>query len=371
MRTFLSTGEASGDAYGAALVAAMRERGEKGPFEGLGGPRMRAGGVALVADSSRWGAIAISQSLPLVRRVFLAYFRTRRALATGAPGLFVPIDFGYVNVRLARHAKRRGWRVLYFVPPGSWRRHRQGRDLPNVTDGIATPFSWSAELLRGMGADARWFGHPIKSLVRRGSGKGPESPVLALLPGSRDHEIAANLPVLAEALRDWPHPLEIALAPGAEPAAVRARWPRPQDAFTVGDTLGVLRRARAAVVCSGTATLEAALLRVPTVVVYEADEKMRREERVLTRLGLFRRPEYVALPNILLQRAAVPERVDRVDPRWLRGQVEALWADGPERTAQLDAFEELDALLGPADAIAKTAEWAMEIGRDPAPPPIP
>ena len=110
-------------------------------------------------------------------------------------------------------------------------------------------------------------------------------------------------------------------------------------------------------VCSGTATLEAALLRVPTVVVYQADGRMRREAWILSRLGLFRRPAHFSLPNILLERSAVPELVDRVDPAALRARVEALWADGAERAAQLADFEALDAILGPDDAIERTAEW--------------
>ncbi|RYG19321.1 hypothetical protein EON82_21605, partial [bacterium] len=174
MRIFVSTGEASGDAYGAALVGELRARGEAGPYEGLGGTRMRDQDVDLLADSSHWGAITISQSLPLVRRVMGSYYRAKRALSAGQPGLFVPIDFGYVNIRLARHAKARGWKVLYFVPPGSWRRHKQGKDLPAVTDAIVTPFSWSAEILERMGANVRWFGHPIKSLLGDGSGILPE-----------------------------------------------------------------------------------------------------------------------------------------------------------------------------------------------------
>jgi lipid-A-disaccharide synthase len=361
-RIFVSAGEASGDAYGAALVQELRERAEKGPFEGLGGPRMKAEGVLLVADSSHWGAISIAHALPLVRRVLGSYYRAKRVLSIGEPGLFVPIDFGYVNIRLAGHAKAKGWRVLYFVPPGSWRRHKQGKDLPAVTHRIVTPFSWSAEILERMGANVRWFGHPIKSLLQKGADV-PPAPhqVLAVLPGSRAHEIENNLPIIAEALKDWPHPVEFALAPSADAESIRSRWPRKDDTFTIGDTVGVLRRARAAVVCSGTATLEAALLRVPLTVVYQADEKMRREERILTRLGLFRRPEYVALPNILLQRPAVPETIDRVDPAKLRAEIERLWEDSPEREKQLADFEELDRILGPADAIAKTAEWAREL----------
>lgn len=359
-RIFLSAGEASGDAYGAALVQELKRLGESGPFEGLGGKRMTAEGVTVVADSSQWGAISISHALPLVRKVFRSYLRTKRALSKAPAGLFIPIDFGYVNIRLARHARKKGWKVLYFIPPSSWRRDKQGKDLPAVTHMVVTPFSWSATILRNMGADARWYGHPIKSLVSGGV-EGGERSVLALLPGSRKHEIANNLPILAKALKDWPHPVEFALAPGADAETMRAQWPRKGDMFTVGDTVGVLHRARAAIVCSGTATLEAALLKVPTVVVYQADDKMRREEKVLVRLGLFRRPQYVALPNILLQRDAVPEMIDRVDPAALRKAVQALWPDGPTRNEQLSAFEELDVLLGPNDAIAKAAEAAREL----------
>ena len=362
MRTFVSAGEASGDAYGAALVEALLRRGERGPFEGVGGPRMAAAGVPILADSSRWGAISIAHSLPLARNGVITYYRAKRLLNAGTPGLFLPIDFGHINIRLARHAKNRGWRVLYFVPPGSWRRDRQGRDLPALTDAIVTPFSWSAEMLNAMGASAHWFGHPIKSLVRATALPAVRE-TLAVLPGSRTHEIASNLPVLAESLRDWPHPLEFGLAPGADVQAIRARWPRPEDAFTVGDTRGVLRRARVAAVCSGTATLEAALLRVPSVVIYQADAGMRREAAIMERLGLFRRPEHYALPNILLQRRAVPELTEFVDPVQLRAGLEALWPDGPAREAQLASLDELDALLGPDDAIERAADLIVEMGR--------
>lgn len=360
MRIFLSAGEASGDAYGAALVRALRDRGYSGSFEGAGGPRMAAEGVEMLADTSRFGAMSIGHSLPQLPYGLASYYRAKHRLAQGERGIIVPIDFGAVNIRLIRYAKRIGWRVLYFVPPGSWRRDRQGKDLPILTDRIVTPFSWSAEILAAMGADVRWFGHPIKSLLRGGTVSPPDRPTLAVLPGSRAHELKNNLPILARALRDWPHALEFGLSTGADTEAIRAQWPRSHDLFTVGDARGVLRRAHAAVVCSGTATLESTLLRVPTVVFYEADDRMRREAATLERLGLFRRPEFYSLPNILLQRRAVPELVDRVDPAALRASVEAIWTEGPERAAQLADFEELDRLLGPDDAIDRTADWILD-----------
>src|SRR5438128_1146184 len=124
MRVLISTGEASGDAYGAALVREMMRLlgSESGSwlFEGAGGVAMRDAGVGLLADSSSWGAIGAFHALGVAPRVLSGARRLRAELETGPTGLFVPIDFGFVNIRLARVAKAKGWKVLYFVPPGSW-----------------------------------------------------------------------------------------------------------------------------------------------------------------------------------------------------------------------------------------------------------
>jgi len=367
MRIFLSAGEASGDAYGAGIVREMKRlRGVELTFEGIGGKRMRAAGVTLHADSAIWGAISISQSLKIYPRVVRGYYETKSQFAQGTPGLFIPIDFGFANIRLARHAKKHGWKVLYFVPPGSWRRDRQGGDLVTLTDAVSTPFKWSAEILNRMGANAHWFGHPIKQLLRDSLKPVESQNDLAVLPGSRLHEIAENLPLVAEALKNpalASIPVTFALAPSVDENAFRVRWQslttnRENDRFVIGDTYGVLRAARAAIVCSGTATLEAALCRCPMVVVYRVSRTVEIEAKILR----FKRPQYIALPNILLQRPCVPELLqDEATAAATSETVLALWQDGPAREAQLAGFDELDALLGPSDAITKTAELALSL----------
>lgn len=379
-RILLSAGEASGDAYAASLVRALRRLDPHLAFYGIGGTRLREEGATLFADSSKWGAISIVQSLKVVPRVWFGYRRTISALAKlapapGTPGLFIPIDFGYANIRLARHAKKHGWNVLYFVPPGSWRRDRQGRDLPSLTDAISTPFEWSASLLREMGGNALWFGHPIKQLLReRFADDAPAREdgrldTIAVLPGSRDHELEENLPVIAQTLRavgDMPavtHEVEFALAPHTDLEAFRSRWAalapeRSGDRFTVGDTHGVLSRARAGIVCSGTATLEAALLRCPMVVIYRVSKAVERESKLVG----FKRPKFIALPNILLDEAAVPELVqDEANPESIRSHLNAVMLEGETRSAQLSAFDRLNEILGPDDAVTRTAELAMDL----------
>lgn len=400
MRVFFSAGEASGDAYAAALLREMATLGNEWSFEGIGGPRLAAEDARIWADSSRWGAISILQSLRVAPKVVGGYSRGKYALRKGIPGLFIPIDFGYMNVKLARYAKSKGWKVLYFIPPGSWRRDKQGRDLPQVADEIVTPFPWSAEILGKMGASVHFFGHPLKQLIRDGrpneggmeaySSSPPQvhGPTLAILPGSRMHEIKENLSVIAGALSPGPAPsprtphrgerlepsntsvpshlsnlsVEFAVASSINLDELKRRWRklaprRESDLFTQGDTYGVLRRARAAIVCSGTATLETVLCRCPMVVMYRFG-KMTEMELRLRRV----KPRFIALPNVLFDREVVTELVQaRATPKRIRAALDELIGDGPARREQMTAFEELDAILGPDDAITKTAQLALAL----------
>ena len=370
MNVFFSAGEASGDAYAAALTAEIRHLNEIAPvgsqldlkFLGIGGKRLKDAGATLVADSSQWGAVSILESLKVYTKVFRGYYRCKRFLRRAEPGLFIPIDFGFVNTRLARHAKNFGWNVLYFAPPSSWRRDKQGRDLPTITDAVATPFSWSSDLLNAAGAHAHWFGHPIKQLLKdRQVGRAPStSDRIAVLPGSRSHEIKENLPLLAATMKE---PVEFALAPSVDLAKFKADWAklapgRAHDQFTQGDVYAVLTRCHAAVVCSGTATLEAALSRCPMVVIY----KLPKIAEVEAKLVRFKMPEFISLPNILLQRRIVPELVQtEATPENLRRELDRVLKDPAVKAAQLEGFEALEELLGPSDAITKSAQLALDM----------
>jgi lipid-A-disaccharide synthase len=367
VRVFICAGEASADAYGAVLAGEILKQGRDVLIEGVGGARMRAEGVKLHLDSSGWGVISIFQVMRRLPQLASGYYAIKKRLTQPSRDqrVFVPIDFGYMNIRLARHAKKSGWKVLYFVPPGSWRRDRQGRDLPEVTDAIVTPFSWSAEILRSMRADAYWFGHPIKQLLpdsRTVTARSAD--LLAVLPGSRAHEIDENLPLIAKALKGISvEKVEFALAPSVDPASFRGAWEvlsgRKGDTYTVGESAQVLSRAWAAIVCSGTATLEAALCRCPMVVVYKLSKGMQMEVKLLR----IKRPQYVALPNILMDRGVVPELIQEdATPEKLREELTVLMADSPTRAQQLTDFEELDELLGPSDAITKAADLVLELG---------
>ncbi len=371
MNVLVCAGEASGDAYGADLIREMKAAAtESHVYYAVGGVRLKASGAQLIADSSTWGVISITQSLRAYPRIALSYFRIRQFIQNTPPGLFIPIDFGFANIRLAKLAKAKGWKVLYFIPPGSWRRDKQGADLPAVTDAIVTPFPWSAEILNRMGANAHFFGHPIKQALRGSLAADTAIPFpadgktfrLAVLPGSRNHEIAEHVPIVAKTLPLLNQPnmeVTFALAPGADVDAFRRRWEsltgRTGDTIAVGRASQVLRSASAAIVCSGTATLEAALCRVPLVLIYEISPVMKVEAKIIG----FKRPKFIGLPNILLDREIVPEMVEEnASPEKIAAAIRAVVSDGGVQQA---AFDELEHLLGPEDAITQTAAFALQL----------
>jgi lipid-A-disaccharide synthase len=355
MRVFFSTGEASGDAYAAAIAQRL-----KGDFEleGIVGARGQAAGISPVADNRSWGSIGVLESLKVAPRAMRGYWAAIAWLKRGQPGLCVLIDYGYMNIRLARRAQALGWKTLYFVPPGSWRRDRQGGDLAKIADVIVTPFEWSAEILRANGANAFWFGHPIKQLISESGGEPRERHGIAVLPGSRIHEVENNVPAIALALRGYEGVVRLSCSPNVDRAELIELWKKSGggEVEVVTELYPALKASRAAVVCSGTATLESTLCGCPTVVVYRVSKLMVLEYRVL-------RPKikFISLPNVLLDRALVPELIHfEATPERIRSELDAVLVDGAARQAQLDGIAELDRVLGGDRAIDRTVELMLE-----------
>lgn len=212
MNIALFAGELSGDLIGGALAREIRRLEPDAHLWGLGSHSMRAEGVELLADSAPWGAIGIVEALKRVPTLLLHTLpMVRRALRERRPDAVVLIDFGAFNVPVARESHRIGLRVCYYFPPGAWRRTgNQGAELARITDVVATPFPWSAERFRALGVNAVCVGHPLVERVQptmtreafcNRFGMDPVQPIIGLLPGSRQHEVAHLMPVLLEAAR--------------------------------------------------------------------------------------------------------------------------------------------------------------------------
>lgn len=377
-RVLMVAGEASGDAQGARLAAALLRSDPALHLYGVGGPLMRAAGVETFVDIAELGVMGFAELGRGLGRALWLLRRVRAELrAQPRPDLFVPIDFPDFNLPLCRSARRAGVRVFYYVSPQvwAWRRGRM-RTIARNVDRMVVLYPFEADLLRSRGIDANFVGNPLAEDVcpsrspqqtRARYRLGADRPVVVLLPGSRRREVETLLPEMLEAVALLPGAPQVAVAEAASlpeglvPGLVRgAQRTRACSDVAVArdDTYNLIAAADVALVTSGTATVECALLGCPMVVVYRMSPLSYALVRRLVKVP------FIAMPNLLLGRRAVPELVqhDACAPR-MAAEVARLVAEPEDRRQTAQALSEVAALLLRPGAAARAAELALETMR--------
>jgi lipid-A-disaccharide synthase len=368
-RLLVSCGEPSGDLYAADLIRHLRGLTAEPPdVFGLGGERLEAEGARLLAhvrDLAVVGLWEVVSHLPRFRRIFrdlLAEVDRER------PDLAVLVDYPDFNLRVARALHRRRIPVVYYVSPQVWAwRPRRLRAIREHVAHMIVIFPFESRVYEDAGVPVTFVGHPLVDLVaperdRNGflaaHGLDPARPMVALLPGSRRKEIAHNLPPLAGAVRLLAQrrpdlQFLAAVAPSIDPRALRAGLP-PNVALVQGRTHAALSAADAAVVASGTATVEAALLGTPMVVVY-------RLSPLTYHLGRrFVKVPHVAMANLIAEKAIVPELIqDAFTPERVADALLPLLGTGGD--AMRAALAEVRGRLGAPGASRRAAEVVMGI----------
>lgn len=363
---FLSVGEPSGDLHGAALARSLKKRFPSCRLIGLGGPLMAAEGVELLADIGDlavMGFVEVLGRLPFFLRLKKTVFE---ALEREGVDLIIPVDYPGFNLRLARHARRSGIPVLYYIAPQVWAWHAsRAADLAHDADRIAVILPFEEEFLRKAGAAAEFVGHPLLDVRDDGpdrmewfrkEGLEPDAPLLAIFPGSRRQEILRHLSLFqdAAALLEERVPglqVRIAAASGQDDAMFGTRF------VTTRDTRDLLRHATAALVKSGTTTLEAALAETPFVVAYRMNPLSYRVAERLVKVP------HIALANLVADRRIVTELVqDAVTPKALRNELLPLLDEGSARRAgMVEALKDVRRALGRGGAAERVAEIAAEL----------
>jgi len=376
MRIALVAGEASGDRLGAGLVRALRERVPDARFLGVGGPLMAAEGVELLAPAETLSVMGLAEVLAHLPRLWRLRARLRRALLAARPDVLVGIDSPDFNLGLERALRRAGVPTVHYVSPSVWAwREGRVRTVARAADRVLTLFDFEEAFYRRHGVAATFVGHPLADLLpetpdreaaRAALGLKGGGPVVAVLPGSRRGEVARLGPVFAGAVA-WLAARRPALRFVAPMAgeAVEAPWraalarEAPQVPVTTvrGRAHEALAAADVALVASGTATLEALLLKRPMVVAYRLSPLTYAVARRLVRIGRY------ALPNLLAGADLVPELIqDAATPERLGAEVLG-WLGAPERRRRLEAaFGAIHRRLR-RDADRRAAEAVLEVAR--------
>jgi len=369
LRILISAGEASGDLYAAELLRELRARRPELQAFGLGGDALAAAGARLhahVRDLAVLGLTEVVRHLSRLRAIFkgvLAEVDRER------PDLAVLLDYPDFNLRLARELKRRGVPVVYYISPQIWA-WRGGR-IHSIRETVARMlvlFRFEEPLYRKAGVPVTFVGHPLVELVKpapdraaflRGLGIDPLRPLLAVLPGSRPQEIAHNLPRLVRALRgiQGRRPdvqVLLAQAPGLDGAELSAQVAGLSARVVAGQTHGIVGAADVALVASGTATVETAILGTPMVVVY-------RVSPLSYMLGRpFVRVPYYAMVNLIAERRVVPELMQGdFQPEAVERETLRLLDDEAARARMRDDLAEVCARLGTPGASARAAEAVL------------
>ena len=328
MRILISAGEASGEMYGAQLIEALHHLDASIEFFGVGGDRMRAAGCDTVVDTKDLAVVGITEILSHLPNILRLYKHLIREADRRKPDLAIVIDSPAFNWRVARQMKRRGIPTIYYVAPQFWA-WRQGRVrlLRDYIDKALVIFPFEEKFYRDRGVDATFVGHPLAELPyptisREDYAKeyakdfrlDPAKPWITLMPGSRMKEVRMNLPTIIDAAlllgKDYEYLLPVAPTLDREfleseiyQKAIAAGEIELPIIHFVPESLAALFHSRAGIVASGTATVEAAMMNTPFVMVYRVSPLTYILGKPRMKVPRF------AMVNLIAEEQVVPELV--------------------------------------------------------------
>ncbi len=362
-------GEASADGHGARVMRSLRERHPDLHIFGVGGAEMREVGMEIVAPAEDMAVAGLTEVLFALPRIIRIRNRLLDAVDRHRPDAAVLIDHPDFNLRLAKKLKARGIPVIYFISPQVWA-WRQGRvnTIRKLVDRMLVILPFEEEFYAQHGVDAEFVGHPLVEELADAPQKDEarislglplsEGPVLALLPGSRRKEVTRHLPIMLEStrlLRERYPSLEVVVPVASTipreliDPIVHAHGGKVR--LVEGRATDVLAAADAAVVCSGTASLQAALLAKPIVVVYRVSWLTYQILRRMIKVA------HIAMINLIAGRALVPELIQNsFTPRNVYDSVVELFDNRDRRDALVRELSEIRDRMGRGKGAARVAE---------------
>lgn len=356
MKYYLIAGERSGDLHGANLIKGIKANDQDSEFRGWGGDMMQTEGMDLVTHYRHTSFMGFWEVLKNLHKIAGFLKKCKQDILEYNPDVIILIDYPGFNLRIAEFAKKRGIKVYYYISPKlwAWNQKRAWKIKANV-DRMFVIFPFEIDFYKKFDYQVDYVGNPLMDAVssfqpdpdfKQKNGLDPHKPIVALLPGSRKQEIIGMLDLMLTVQAHFPDYQFVIAGVKNLPQSLYERYLKSHKAtFVLESTYDLLHVAEAALVTSGTATLETALFKIPEVVCYKTSNlSYAIAKRVI-------RVPYISLVNLIMNKEVVRELIqDELNETLLVAELGSLLKGGSKRATQLADYDHLSDLVGGAGA---------------------
>lgn len=362
MRYYLVAGEASGDLHGANLMKALKVEDKNAEFSYYGGDKMKSQGGKLDKHYSEMAFMGFTEVLLNLRTILKNMKACKAAVLSYEPDVLILIDFPGFNLKIAEFAKAHDIKVCYYISPKVWAwNQKRVLKIKRIVDKMFCILPFEVDFYKQWGMDVDYVGNPLLDEIAQFTADVDfrkqyklEKDIIALLPGSRKQEIERLLPDMLSVTNSFPdHQFVVAAAPSFDEAYYRQFIKTDNVTLVFAQTYNLLTVAKAAIVASGTATLETALFHVPQVVVYRGGAISVAIARALVKI------RFISLVNLIMDRKVVTELIQKdCNTNQITEELGYI-LDGQGRANMMNDYEELSAIMGTAGASERTAKLIL------------
>lgn len=361
MRYYIIAGERSGDLHGGNLVKAIKAGDASADFRGFGGEYMQGAGVDLAIHYREMAIMGLVELITNANKIKKYIRRCKEDILTYKPDVIILIDYGGFNLQIARFGKRSGFKIFYYIPPKYWAWYQnRALWLKPYVDHLFVILPFEKEFFKKFDWEAEYVGNPVLDAVKAHKrddqfiekNKLPQGkPLIALLPGSRKQELKVIIPLMCKVVERFPdHLFAVAAIDTVNQSWYKQIKSFPNVTLVFEDTYNLLLHSTAAVVTSGTATLETALFRVPQIVVYIANPVS-----YFFAMRLIRVP-FVSLVNLIAGREVVKEMIQaKAKPKNISQELSRILNDDTYRQTMVTGYDEIIGILDTGSASENTA----------------
>ena len=357
MKYYIIAGEASGDLHGSNLIKELQKLDANADIRCWGGDKMQATGATLVKHYKELAFMGFAEVIKNLPAILKNFKFCKNDISAFNPDVIVFIDYPGFNLRMAKWAKENNYKTVFYISPQVWAwKENRVKDIKRYIDKMIVILPFEKEFYKKWNYEVEYVGHPLVEVIENFKNQHPEihvsENIIALLPGSRQQEIKTKLPVMLEATKNFPdYTFIVAKAPSIEDNFYEGFIKNHTNVKLIAnDTYSLLMKSVAALVTSGTATLETALFGVPEIVCYKAGNISYQIAKRLVKL------KFICLVNLIMDKEVVKELIQNdLTPEKITSELKKILFDPQKREKMKHDYSELKQLLSEGGNASKNA----------------